>query len=894
MRLQAGQKVGPYEILAPLGAGGMGEVYRARDTRLSREVAFKVLHERLSSDPERLKRFEKEARSASALNHPSIVTIYEVGQSDGLPWIAMERVEGETLRELLQTGPLSIKRLLQIAAPVAQGLAKAHEAGIVHRDLKPENLMINRDGLVKILDFGLAKLTSTGSGSEEVSQLPTTEATTPGVLVGTVGYMSPEQASGAAVGFQSDQFALGAILYEMATGRRAFQKKTAVDTLSAILNEEPEALLSLDPKAPASFRWIVERCLAKEPKDRYASTEDLASDLVRLRDHLGEVSGSGGVAAIPRRRSRISPPFVAGAAALLAAILTAVYLRRAPEPHSPIRSSLTLPERMKLAQMALSPDGIHLAFTARDAETSMPDNEGGLLWIRSLDEATAHAVTVPGDASFPFWSPDSRFVAFFSDGKLRRVDVAGGIVQTICDAEFGRGGTWGQDGTIVFSPAGLGPLYRVAASGGEPAAVTRLDASRGETSHRYPFFLPDGRHFLYMASIPQLPLEAPPNAIRVASLDGKLDKVLVPAGSSATYASGRLFYVRERTLFARPFDLVRLEASGVPVPIAKNIGGNDGGFAAFPFSVTERLLVYLAVPPQLSTLVWIDRSGKAVGTLGEPDLFLLSPRLSPDGRKVAIDLEDSTRFEAWDIRIYDVATSAHARLGAVAGSRLNFSPVWSPQGDRVLFYSDRRVREGKFTLLVKPINAKGEEVLLEDSDYIEPEDWSPDGHFVSFTRRPRGKREQEIWVLTLAGERKAAPFATEAPNQGESRFSPDGRWIAFVSNESDRAEVYVRPFPGPGGESRVSVAGGDFPRWRRDGKELFYLSADNKLMAVPVTLNPTFQAGVPEALFSVRPSRYDVSPDGQRFLVRSRSNDEASASTPLTLLADWKALLSKD
>ena len=616
-------------------------MYRGLDTRLSREVAIKVLPAELASDPERLKRFEKEARSASALNHPNIVTIYDIGSSEGTSYIAMERVDGVTLRALMLGGALPMKKLFQIAPQITEGLSKAHEAGIVHRDLKPENVMVTKDGLVKILDFGLAKLTSTMSGSGEGSQLPTMTGTTPGVVVGTVGYMSPEQANGASVDFRSDQFAFGSMLYEMVTGKRAFQKKTAVDTLAAILNEEPESIAAVNPQAPVPLRWIVERCLAKEPRGRYASTEDLARELTTVRDHLSEVSGSGETAAMPtRRRTRRLWLSMAATAAAFAVILTATFLRRPPRPSSTISSSLILPEKMILGNLALSPDGKLLAFTA---------DTGGVLWIRALDGTAAQPSTVGGDAALPFWSPDSRFVAFFSDGKLKQVDSAGGMIQTICDAEAGGGGSWGPDGTILFAPTSASALYRVSASGGQPVAVTKLDASRHETYHRYPFFLPDGRHFLYVAR----GTTTPPVTIRLASLDGKVDKAVVPTSSNAAYAAGHLLYAPEGTLSARPFDLGRLETTGDTVPIAQALHMHFRHH--FQFGATQRLLVFARSPTSPpSTLLWIDRSGKPGRALGEPG-YLGAPRLSPDGRKVAVDVQDPARNIS-DVWIYDAAT----------------------------------------------------------------------------------------------------------------------------------------------------------------------------------------------------------------------------------------------
>jgi Tol biopolymer transport system component len=861
----------------------MGEVYRARDTRLGREVAIKVLPPDVSVDADRLRRFEKEAQAASSLNHPNIVTIHEIEQIDSTSFIVMELVEGKTLRDIVAEGALPVRRLLAIGAQIADGLARAHSAGIVHRDLKPENVMVTKEGLVKILDFGLAKLAHPEQDGGELTQGPTVSGgTSPGIVMGTIGYMSPEQASGHPVDFRSDQFSFGSLLYEMATGKAPFRRATAAQTLAAIIQDEPESVSVVNPTIPPPLRWILERCLAKDPRERYASTDDLARDLANVRDHLSEVSGSGATVAMPaRRKIRLFWLLAAAFVTLLAVLLAARSLRRVPPPSQPFRSSLMLPEKMFVENMALSPDGRRLAFTAENR---------GVLWIRALDAATAKPITVGGDAFSPFWSPDSRNVAFFSDGKLKKVDATGRTSQTICDADQGAGGAWAPDGTIVFAPTRISPLYRVSASGGQPVAVTKLDTSRHERSHRYPFFLPNGRHFLYMATDLVSPPDDPPNAIRVASLDGKLDKAIVPIASSAAYASGHLLYVREDTLVARLFDLKRLETAGDPVPIAPGV---------FQFAASERVLVFAPLASNLSTLLWLDRSGKPGGALGEPGDFR-SPRLSPDGRKVAVDVVDAAR-NTRDIWIYAAATGVRTKL--VSGSRLDrFSPadpVWSPSGDRIVFFSYRRGKGRATTLLVKPIDGAREEVLLEAPYESWPEDWSSDGRFVSLGAMPvSGKRNFQLWVLSMAGERKASPFATEAPIQENSRFSPDAQWIAYKSDESGAFEVYVRSFPGPGGKWQVSTAGGGSPRWRRDGRELFYLSADNKIMAVPVRLSPTFQAGVPVPLFRISGSNepvgissYDVTADGQRFLVNSRSGDELSP--PLTLLTDWTALLKE-
>jgi eukaryotic-like serine/threonine-protein kinase len=888
MRLSAGARLGPYEILSPLGAGGMGEVYRARDTRLGREVAIKVLPPEFSADVDRLRRFEKEARAASSLNHPNIVTIHEVERLDSTSFIVMELVAGKTLREIVSEGALPVRRLLTIAVQIAEGLARAHSAGIVHRDLKPENVMVTKDGLVKILDFGLAKLAHPELEGGELTQGPTVSGgTSPGVVMGTIGYMSPEQASGHPVDFRSDQFSFGSLLYEMATGKGPFRRATAAQTLAAIIQDDPEPVGAINAKIPPPLRWAIERCLAKDPRDRYASTEDLARDLAAIRNHLSEASFSGEavpVAPIARRRLR----YVVASVGVVAAIATAGYLlRRASKPPAPlpIRTSLLVPENKGVEHVAVSPDGRCLAFTTGDS-----------LWVWNLDAEAPQRVTPPGTVDFtghggmPFWSPDGRFVAFFSDGKLKKVDAAGKTIQTICDSESGGGGAWGPDGMIVFAPSSTSALYRVSAAGGQPVALTKLNASRHERSHRNPYFLPDGRHFLYLAT-DLTSDDAPPNGIRVASLDGKLDKAVVPTAEGAAYASGHLIYVREDMLVARPFDLERLEAKGEPVPIARE---------AFRFGVSDRVLAVTHLTPKVrSALLWIDRSGKPAGEVGDPALFR-SLRLSPDGRKVAVDVVDAVR-SARDIWIYDVATGKRTKL--VSGSPPKVyspaTPVWSPEGDRIAYMTYRKGRST--ALLLKPIGGANEEILREDPAETWPDDWSSDGRYLAFGTLPTaGRRNFQLWTLTMDGDRRASAFATDAPIQENSRFSPDARWIAYTSDESGRFEVYVRSFPGPGGKWQVSNAGGSHPQWRRDGRELFYLSTDNRIMAVPVQLDRTaFRAGSPVPLFSVRlgqvspeDSMYEVSADGQRFLVNSLSGEESPRT--LTLISDWRGLVSKD
>jgi len=900
MLLAVGQRLGPYEVLAPIGAGGMGEVYRARDTRLERTVAIKVLPSELSSDRERLSRFEQEARSASALNHPNIVTVYDIGRADSVSYIAMELVEGKTLRELVAVGPLAAKKLLAIAAQVAEGLAKAHAAGIVHRDLKPENLMVSTDGFVKILDFGLAKLVPTSS--ESLSQMHTmgTPETHPGSVLGTVGYMSPEQASGQPVDFRSDQFSFGSILYEMATGKRAFQRATTVDTLSAILHEEPEAIGRLNREVPPPCRWIVDRCLAKDPEERYASTRDLARDLSSVRDHISEVSGSGEgtLAALPaaaRRRSREQLAWGVAAVALLLAVAAMVrYAHRAPTFAGPMRSSIVLPEKSNLRAATLSPDGSRLAFVAKDSSGK------NLLWIRPLDSLSVQPLSGTENPSFPFWSPDSRFIGFFADGKLKRIAASGGPPQTLCDAPRSRGGTWNREGVILFAPIGSGPLYRVSASGGLATPVTRFDPSRGEDTHRWPFFLPDGRHFLYLVASFGSNRQKENMGIYVGSLDSKEEKLLLRANSNVAYApsfakasEGYLLFLRERTLLAQPFDAKDLRITGDPFPVAEQIQTFPQIYSAL-FSISENgVLLYRAGSASgLARLAWFDRSGKAIGSLGAPG-DQANPRIAPDGKRVALDIIDPQTGNM-DIWIHESSGGTATRFTFDASEDTN--PVWAPDGGRIVFGSFRKAQFRD--LYQKDSSGAGsEEVLFQSVNSKFPMDWSPDGRFILY-RDFDPKTNLGLWVLPVAGERKPIPFVKTASDMGQ--FSPDGRWVAYSSNESGKWEVFVVPFPGPGGKWQASTAGGSEPRWRRDGKELFYVAPDGKLMVVEVKEGPSFEAGVARPLFQTRGREhvsgtdlfsYDVSADGQRFLVNTDVGE--ATSSPLTVVLNWTAELKK-
>jgi len=862
----------------------MGEVYRARDARLGRDVAVKVLPRAVASNSDRLKRFEKEARSASALNHPSLVTIHDIGSSDGVEYIAMELVEGRTLREILSDGPIPPRTLLAIGAQVADGLARAHAAGIVHRDLKPENVMVTRDGFAKILDFGLAKLTE-AEGSDHTTKTPTVSgATEPGVVMGTIGYMSPEQALAKPVDFRSDQFSLGSILYEMAAGRRAFSRDSAPETLTAIIRDEPDSLAALAPLTPAPLRWVIERCLAKSPEDRYASTRDLARDLATLRDRLSE-TGSGaslaGVAATapPSRRAVRAIPWVLAAllAAGLAWMLSAGSRSKAPAP-APMRFSVALPPGVVLSQSdieshsSISPDGRWLVFVGSSGEKEQ-------LYLRAIDSIESHSLAGTEGAISPFWSPDSRNIGFFADGKIQRIPVAGGPPQLICNGGIEALPNWGSSGQILFVQVGPGAgLWVVDAAGGEPRRIRGIDAPN-ETAHLWPRFLADGRQFLFTSIDASLERRGFP--LRLGSLDAKEATIVGRVSSRFEIASGHLLVVREGVLLAQPFDGKRL--TGEPRALAEHVYQFNGPLmAGFSASQTGTIAYELATRP--SRVSWLDRHGAVLETLPVTGA-VLSLRLSPDDRRMAMAIDDEKKGSS-DIWTYDFERRLPARV--TLDPRDEKNPVWSADGRTIYFRCDWhgppdvcRVTVGAPETAAPFVERPGVEL---------PEDVSPDGRslvFTEFIRRTNG----DLWLHPLAGQGQAAPLTQTPFDEKGARFSPDGRWLAYYSNESGNREVYLRPVAETGERVRVSSGGGTMPRWRRDGKELFYLAPDKAVMSVPLGPGGRPQPGVATVLFRVDGvvRDFDAAAEGQRFLVDIAEPDPA----PILVLANWPALLAK-
>jgi Tol biopolymer transport system component len=889
MALSPNTLLGRYEIRSLLGEGGMGEVYLARDPKIGRDVAIKVLPAQFSADAERLARFEQEACAAGALNHPNVLAVHDVGQHGGAPFVVSELLEGETLREKLRGAPLSQRKAVDYASQIARGLAAAHERGIVHRDLKPENIFITSDGRAKILDFGLAKLTQ-WDGRQSQTEIPTRRVDTdPGAVMGTVGYMAPEQVRGRIVDHRADIFSFGAVLYEMLTGRRAFRGESAADTLSAVLREDPPALSESNRNVSPGLERLVLHCLEKDPAARFHSASDLAFAL----ESLSGATAVSGEQATPThaltgrsvRRRELIAWGVAGAA-LLAALLALVLpsLRSAPQeaPAAAARFLIAPPGKGQVIGAPLiSPDGRRVVLVVRDTAGRQS------LWLRPLDSLDAQQLAGTEAGDQPFWSPDGRSIGFIAAGKLKRLDVSGGPTQTLSDA-VGVGGAWNRDGVIVFSRSPTEGLYRIPAAGGTPEPLTTLDKSRNEYVHAWPHFLPDGRHFLYVVGAS--PREK--SAIFLGSLDSKQPRLLLNVESSVAYVPpGYLLYALEGTLVARPFDADRLELTGEAVPVVKQIG-NTMGNARAHFSVSETgTLLYRTNPAAADTqLVWFDRAGKQLDTVGAAGHYS-DIRLSPDGKSLAFRRLD-TENGASDIWLMELARGTP--------SRLTFDPaddgdaVWSPDGSRVVFSS---MREGLPNLYQKlSSGAGGEELLLKTEDAKWATDWAPDGRHVLYAAQ--GRQNSDLWVLPLFGERRPEPFARTDFSEGGGRFSPDGRWIAYTSNESGRFEVYVQSFPATGGKWQVSSGGGGSPRWRRDGRELFYLSADGKLMAVEVDGGAdTFEAGVPMPLFEPRvvsisgDSPYDVAADGRRFLIKVPVEENAPA--PVTVVLNWTADLKR-
>ena len=884
MTLAAGTKLGPYEILAPVGAGGMGEVYKAKDTRLGRDVAVKVLPATLSSSAELRQRLDREAKTISALSHPHICALFDVGRENDVDYLVMEFLEGETLADRLGKGALSMDQSLRIAIEIAGALDAAHRSGIIHRDLKPGNVMLTKSG-VKLLDFGLAKLVEPDRG--EVSQatsMPTAlqqsqPLTTRGTILGTFQYMAPEQLEGGDADARSDIFAFGCVLYEMLTGQKAFTGKSQASLIGSIMSSDPPPISSIQPMIPASLDRIVKGCLAKEPEHRWSTAHDVMLQL----QWIAEGGSMAGVPAplVARRKNREKLAWGLLAAALLAAAALAVgFARRKPQLAPLVRFDIVPPPEIATMDVPrISPDGRLLAFDATDMEGK------ARIWVRPLNSLTAQPLMGTDGGVRPFWSPDSRYIAFIADGVMKKVDVSGGPPTKVCDAPGGSDGTWSPEGVILFDGTGTDPIYRVPAVGGTRTVAVVQDPAKKETSVGWPQFLPDGKHYIYLVTG-----EKPEDSVYwIASIDSPDKTKLAPAQTLVEYAPpGFLLFVRDRTLVAQPFDASARKITGEPVPLAEKIGTDNVGLARF--SVSNNGVLAYRTGETGGRLLWRDRSGKELETLGDTGDYT-NPSLSPTGDRLAFSLTDARSVKN-DVWIRDLARGINSRFTLGPGN--NYRSVWSPDGATIVFSSDR---SGVIDLYEKATKGSGEEKLLLHSDeFKSAASWSPDGKYLLYASR-NAKTQWDLWALPMLGDKKPIPIAVTPFNEAAPMLSPDGRYVAFVSNESGREEIYVQTFPEPGGKWQVSNGGGSEPSWRGDGKELYYRSTDQKLMAVEIRSGADFQAGVPQALFPIRVrvgnprNKYTPSPDGQRFMVAAPLGRDAMS--PTTVVLNWTAGMGK-
>ena len=874
MTLAAGCRLGPYEVLAPLGAGGMGEVYRAKDTRLDRTVAIKVLPPHLSDNPEVRQRFEREAKTISQLSHPHICALYDIGREGNTDYLVMEYLEGETLLDRLARGALPLEQALRYGVEIADALDKAHRQGIVHRDLKPGNVMLTKSG-VKLLDFGLAKAVETPNQPPVLTSFPTVAGgpalTQEGTILGTFQYMAPEQLEGKGADARTDIFALGATLYEMATGRKAFSGTSPASLIGAIMSSEPPAISSTQPMFPLALDRVVRRCLAKDPERRWQNARDVALELSEA-SVVPDREGTPATAA----RGAVRGGWIAAGGLLVLLLASLLVPRRSPVSTLP-KLRVTIPPPAGAAvqgMLGISPDGRLLVFSATGADGN------DFLYLRPLDSLETRVLPETEGASYPFWSPDSRSIGFFAQRKLKRIDVAGGSPMTLCGALEPRGGSWGSRGAIIFSVNTGGELHRVPENGGQPTVLSSLTSGGGLT-YRWPSFLPDGRHFLYFV----LGGDPGSNGIHVASLDSQKTSRVVSADAGAVYsAPGFLLYRSGDRLMGHKFDADRRLLDGEAFPVLDHIWFDSIATGATAVSASNAGLLATQTGGSVrSRLLWYDRSGRELGAIG-PDGMYWESTLSPDDRWLSISRMDAEKL-AGSIWTIDLQRGTLARLSSQIP--LSATSLWSSDGRRIVYSS---FSSGE--VFIQDARGAGKETLLFKNPSFTPlDDWSRDGRYIFYEALDFKRFHFDVWIrdLTTATSR---PLLQAEFNQSGARLSPDGRWLAYESDESGDFEVFVRGFPEAGERRQVSSGGGRQPRWRGDGRELFYASPDRKIMSVEVRPGPSFEAGVPRALFQTRilplieaRNHYDVSADGQRFVVNSRRTEDASL--PITVMVGW-------
>ena len=888
MTVSPGSRLGPYEIVALIGAGGMGEVFKARDTRLDRSVAIKILPADLAGNSQFKRRFEREAKTISQLNHPHICTLHDVGSENGLDYLVMELLEGETLGERIGRGPLSLADLFKYGVQIAEALEKAHKAGITHRDLKPANVMITKSG-AKLLDFGLAKENESITVDELTKLRPDKKSLTEeGTIVGTFQYMAPEQVEGQAIDHRTDIFAFGAVLFEMATGRRAFSGKSKASLIASILTTDPPSIASIQPLTPPSLDRLVRICLEKEPDDRWQSMHDLRLEL----QAMAEMGSQAGVPA-PLMMRRKNRERLAWSLAALLALVTAVLAvnvwrdRAAHDRVGPIRTSLIFPAGVEFAVSsgeapALSPDGRRMVFVTSSSEGSR------MLLVRTLDSIATRSLPGTEGASYPFWSPDGRHVAFFADGKLKKTQWSGGGSPiALSDATDPRGGSWGNKGVIVFGSRD-GSVRRVPASGGVTTETTELGADQG--THRWPLFLPDGVHFLFMAGAGGG--ENAGNVICLGSTAEKMKKVLVQASSQPLFFRDHLLYVSDQNLMAQRFDMSRMVTVGDAVPLAEQGIEFDSLFSRSAIDVSPSgVVVYRSgMVISDSQLVWLDQMGKEIGVVGGPAPYFRI-RLSPDGTTVAYAVRTgSGRRNLWTL---DLQRGVKSRL--TFGDTIDSNPAWSPDGKRIVYSSTAWARKGGFVdLYVKDLTTGTEQILVESNANKTPVSWSADGDLIWYSENTSG--QTDIWYYSFS-DRKPRLYAGNKYNEGQPSLSPDGKWVAFQTTETGRFEIYIAPFPSTGSKWQVSANGGGSPRWRKDGKALLFstLAPNTSMVLVPITFADRPQIGQARTLFTFRspitaPAGIEMTPDGQRFLLNARIGGDAPPP-PFTLVQHLEAQL---
>jgi len=893
MNLAPGTRLGPYEIVSPLGAGGMGEVYRARDTRLGRDVAVKVLPGHRSSSAEVRSRFEREARTVSSLNHPHICTLHDVGREGDTDYLVMELIEGETLATRLARGALPIAEVLKLGAQIADALDRAHRAGVVHRDLKPGNVMLTKSG-AKLMDFGLARVTGlaappgSGVSAAALTQSPTMAQplTAEGTIVGTFQYMAPEQLEGKEADARSDLWALGCVLYEMATGRRAFAGASQASLIGAIMNVEPAPISQIAPLTPPALDRVVRACLAKDPDERIQTAHDVK---LQLQWAAGDGSQAGVAAPVAARSGRGRERMAWGIAAAFALVaLVAMIPRRGRETGKPIHVAVPPPENViiddELLHTAVSPDGGAIVFVGTDTSGQSQ------LWVRDLDATEARPLPGTDGAFLPFWSPDSRTVGFFSAGKLRKIEAAGQNAQILCDAPDGRGAAWSRRGVILFAPSSAGPLYRVGEAGGRPTQALALDSARAEGAQRFPSFLPDGRHFLYVSLPPGDTLQT-----RLGALDSPATSPVVTADVGAIYAApGYVIYSRNEALLAQRFDNGRL--TGEPRPLGSDPADASRYNGRPPASVSANgVLVQRRRTSRNSRLAWLDREGRRIAIVPGAPAHYQAFSLSPTNDRAACTRATGTALDVW---VVELASGLASRL--TSNQKFPESPIWTPDGRWITFAC---IGEGGRDLCRALASGAGEVDVVErlKGDFDNPVSWTPDGSTL-LMRILDPKTGEDVWAVPATGDRKRFPVLRGAFHEEDPQISPDGRWIAYRSDESGRTELYVQSFPQPDAKYRVSKEGAGpgtrssfgRPFWRRDGRELLFVAGDGvTMMSAPVETDAAFRAGTPRALFRIPSGCSGIlaTSDAQRFLVLEDVSTSEGASIQMVL--HWPAKLEK-